>query len=35
MVQINGLMQLLNSIEDNIKQLQITYTTDKNTVVLR
>ena len=35
MTQINGLMQLLNSIEDNIEQLQITYTTGKNTAVLR
>ena len=34
MVQINGLMQLLDSVEDNIEQLQITYTTGENTAVL-
>ena len=35
MEQINGLLKLLNTIEDNIEQLQITYTTGENTAVLR
>ena len=35
MAQINGLIQLLDSKEDNIAQPQIIYTTEENTAVLR
>ena len=35
MAQINGLIQLLDRIEDNIAQPQIIYTTGKNMAVLR
>ncbi len=35
MAQINELLKLLDTIEDNIEQLQITYTTGKNTAVFR
>ena len=35
MEQINGLLKLLDTIEDNIAQLQITYTTGENTAVFR